>query len=208
MSQIKFDYERSIFDMIPNEYRDYKESEQYIEASDEEFARYYDYLSDVVNQVFIVNSTWGIGLFENIYGLDKSDASDVERRRRLIAYLAGANVSTIKNLEHMLNELTGIYEAEITEYNSDYYFYVNIPVADSFSLEDVTKLLETYKPAHLAYLIATTNRDKVRVASASLSGEETSVFPYTAESIELKTESKRGTGLYTQEIIELRTEGD
>lgn len=200
---IEYDYDRTIFDAFSNEYRDYLESEQYIEASDEEFKRLYAQLSELHSQLLIVKATWGIELYEEVFGLTKPNGDEVsieERRRRILAILAGTGTSTIANLEHMLNQLTGIVGAEIEEHNSEYYFNVTIPADDMFILTEAARLLDIYKPAHLAYIITTYRKDSLYLASVQLSGEDTTLFPATFEDIEVVAVNKKASGSYTQEI--------
>lgn len=210
MSQkIKFEYLRSIADMLPPYYRDYLESERHIEASDGEFARLYATLSDVVNNFFILNASWALDYYEDIYGLPTLPGeTDEARRKRIVAALSGAGTSTVKNLEHMINELVGVIDAHITEHNEEYYFDVTLPIlADVVPITEVDRLLGIYKPAHLGHRITSVMTDRLYLATIQLTGEETTVYPYHADNIELTTKQRQGTGLYTQEIIEIKTEG-
>lgn len=203
--EIRYDYDRELADMLPPYYRDYKESDEYLRASDEEFARLYGNLSEVASQGYVELATWGIDMWEDMFGISKDNRDyPLEfRRKRIISMIHGTDVSSKKNLENLINGLAGVSGAKLTEDNPNYSFLTEIPIEDSFLISEIERIIDIYKPAHLGHLTVTYRKDPVYMATIQLSGEETTVLPYMIEDREISGKLKQGTATYTQEITEI-----
>ncbi|QVY62996.1 putative phage tail protein [Cytobacillus gottheilii] len=61
--------ERDLFDYVPKEYEDYRESRAILRAESVEFERLNLKISDVLDQFFVDTATWGLAEWERICGL-------------------------------------------------------------------------------------------------------------------------------------------
>lgn len=65
-----YDYNRTLFTMLPPYYQKYLESKEYIEAIDKEFARLFSNVGDVHKQLYAPTATWLLGYYAKLYGID------------------------------------------------------------------------------------------------------------------------------------------
>lgn len=68
-TELTRDIERDMFDYMPKEYEDYKESRAIVQAEATEFERLNEQIAEVLAQFYIETATWGIAEWERIFGI-------------------------------------------------------------------------------------------------------------------------------------------
>jgi hypothetical protein len=83
-TELTRDIERDLFDYMPKEYEEYRESRAVIQANASEYELFNENISDVLAQLFIDSATWGLSEWERFVGLppapDYSEWDAVNRR--------------------------------------------------------------------------------------------------------------------------------
>ena len=111
-------------------------------------------LMDIFNQFYVETATWGLNRWESVLGLESNSALTYEQRRSAILLkLQSKKTSTY---DFMLELVRRYYaadaEATIEEVNARYLLNI-IAERTPFDIAGLRSAIETYKPAHLAYLI-------------------------------------------------------
>lgn len=108
---------------------------------------------DVCKQLFVESATWGLDDWERVYGIaHNSNATDEERRNMLLIKMQGTATISIAKLNELVNLVAPSKDVIVLENTKPNQFkvLVNTPV----SVKDIREVVEIYKPAHLAYLVA------------------------------------------------------
>lgn len=95
---------RDMFDYMPKEYEDYKESRELIQSQAQEFETLNARIEDVLRQFFIDTATWGLVEWERIIGVKNSESylwSTFKTMERDQATYADVEGSTWANFELM-----------------------------------------------------------------------------------------------------------
>lgn len=108
---------------------------------------------DLQDQAFLSTATWGLSLWEDMYGITASaELSDERRRETLLAKGRGQGTTTKEMIRTAAESFAG-GEVEVIEDNRNHCFVVKfvgvkgIPV----NMDTFVNMLEDIKPAHLAY---------------------------------------------------------
>ena len=108
---------------------------------------------DLFAQLEISTATWGLALWEEMYGLPVDVAKDLEfRRSRLRSKMRSVSTSTLAMIQNVAESFSN-GAAEVLEYPAESRFEVKFvgTIGVPPNLEDLTAALEEMKPAHLAY---------------------------------------------------------
>ena len=145
----------ALIDYLPE---DYKKSPPTIEiqnALDKLCGQVETDIADLRRQFFLSAATWGLHLWEWIYGIDTDISKDLELRRSVVAAkIRGKGTTTVK----MIQDTAEAYvngEIAVAEHNSEHRFdvvmmsVIGIPP----NMEDLQRTIEEIKPAHLDYKI-------------------------------------------------------
>lgn len=137
---------------------DYKKSLPTIEiqnALDKMCGRIETEIEDLRQQFFLSTATWGLNLWEWVYGIDTDISKDLELRRSVVAAkIRGKGTTTVKMIRNTAEAYVN-GEVAVVEYNSEHRFdvvmmsVIGIPP----SMEDLQRTIEEIKPAHLDYKI-------------------------------------------------------
>lgn len=99
-------------------------------------------------------SGWGLGLWEEAYGLLRLPGQTEEQRRSLIlARIRGRRTTTVEALRDITRTMTGL-DSQVAEYYTQYYFTVtltDLPLDRAVSLRDLRDQIVLFKPAHLDF---------------------------------------------------------
>jgi hypothetical protein len=118
-----------------------------------ELGRLYYHLEDFINQLFIDTATWGLSIYEKEMGMITNQSLSYEERRELIkAKLWGRGTTTKQMIKETAKAFSG-GEVDVIEYPSEYRFVVKFIGVKGIprNMQGFIDMLETIKPAHLAY---------------------------------------------------------
>ena len=118
------------------------------------------WLQEIFKQFFVETATWGLALWENDLELKPSQTDDyTQRRNRIYLRLQGRQTVTKEFMKKLVKRYTSADSiVDIIEYSSKYSFKITIDGEGILYRNDLLDAIETYKPAHLAYLIELVTR--------------------------------------------------
>ncbi len=111
------------------------------------------YIEDLEKQFFIDTATWGLSIYEKELGLKTNMSLTYEERREIIkAKLRGRGTTTKAMIKNTAEAFSG-GEVDVIEYPSEYCFIVKFIGVKGIprNMAAFIDMLETIKPAHLAY---------------------------------------------------------
>lgn len=118
-----------------------------------EFGIFAYYMEDVCKQFFIDTATWGLSIYEKELGLQTNVSLSYEERREIIkAKIRGRGTTTKAMIKNTAEAFSG-GEVDVIEYPEEYRFVVQFIGIKGIprNMESFINMLETIKPAHLAY---------------------------------------------------------
>lgn len=110
-------------------------------------------LTDLLDQCFIVTATWGLVLWEQMYGGDTNLALSYEQRREiLMARIRGQGTTTKKMIQETAAAFSG-GEVQVIEDNPHAHFIIRFVGVKGIprNMQAFIGMLEEIKPAHLTY---------------------------------------------------------
>lgn len=110
-------------------------------------------LRDLFDQCFIVTATWGLVLWETMYGVVTNMSLSYEQRREiLMAKLRGQSTTTKQMIEETAAAFSG-GEVQVIEDNPHHHFIVRFVGVKGIprNMQAFINMLEDIKPAHLSY---------------------------------------------------------
>lgn len=110
-------------------------------------------LDDIEKQLYINTATWGLEIYEKIYGIETNLNASYEDRREVIkAKMRGQGTITKAMIKNTAEAFSG-GEVEIIEHPEDYYFIVKFVGVKGIprNMSAFINMLEDIKPAHLDY---------------------------------------------------------
>jgi Uncharacterised protein conserved in bacteria (DUF2313) len=144
--------ERDMFDYMPREYEDLRESRAIIKTEAVEFETLNDKIADVLAQFFVDTATWGLAYWERICGIPTDESKPIDQRRSVIkSKLRGIGTVTVDLIKNVA-EAYSYGEVDVTEDYANYTVIVTfvgergVPA----NLTDIENALREIIPAHLA----------------------------------------------------------
>jgi uncharacterized protein YmfQ (DUF2313 family) len=134
----------------------YQNSKTMIEIQNsisKELGLLYHHIEDLEKQFFIDTATWGLAIYEKELGLKTNLNLSFEERREIIkAKLRGYGSVTKEMIKNTAEAFSG-GEVDVVEYPSEYRFTVKFIGIKGIprNMQGFIDMLETIKPAHLAY---------------------------------------------------------
>lgn len=110
-------------------------------------------LRDLFDQAFIVSATWGLVLWEQMYGVTTNMTLSYEQRREiLMAKLRGQSTTTKQMIQETAAAFSG-GEVQVTEDNPHHHFIVRFVGVKGIprNMQAFIDMLNEIKPAHLSY---------------------------------------------------------
>ena len=110
-------------------------------------------LRDLFDQAFIVSATWGLVLWERMYGVTTNMSLSYEQRREiLMAKLRGQSTTTKQMIRDTAAAFSG-GEVQVIEDNPHHRFIVRFVGVKGIprNMQAFIDMLEDIKPAHLSY---------------------------------------------------------
>ena len=182
-------------------------------AYGEEFDRLEINLSDLFLQVLPQTATeWGLKFWEQRVGIPTNTSKTIEdRRARILTKLINKGTTTVEVIKKICRNYAR--EVEVIQHNSEYYFELNLSsdLGFPYSLDSMHDSIDIVKPAHLGikYKLIFQINSKVYNNLVILSGEKVTIYPYTPNTLETKSEIKIAIGQNTgvESVIVFPLEG-
>lgn len=132
---------------------------------------------DICKQLFVESATWGLDDWERVYGLHNKHLSVDQRRNLLLVKMRGTQTITENKLQEIVNLVYPSKNAIVKENTGPNVFKVIVDTIDA--LDEVRRIVEIYKPAHLSYLIShsLTGRVGIRIMGAVSQVERIHIMP-------------------------------
>ncbi|MEH7521678.1 YmfQ family protein [Bacillus sp. JJ1503] len=143
--------ERDMFDYLPKEYEDFRESRAVVKTEAAEFERLHANIADVLAQFFIDTATWGLSRWERMVGVTADKSKPIDQRRAVVkSKLRGVGTVTVELIKNVTESWYG-GEVEVTQTPAQY--LVTVEFTSSYgvpaNLTDVERALRDIIPAHL-----------------------------------------------------------
>lgn len=110
-------------------------------------------IKDTLNQFRVDTATWGLDIWEKIYGIETDLSLTYEERREIVkAKIRGQGTTTIAMIKNTAEAFSG-GEVEIIERNTNSYFVVKFVGTKGVpsNMTAFCNMLNEIKPAHLNY---------------------------------------------------------
>ncbi|WP_129600490.1 YmfQ family protein [Anaerophilus nitritogenes] len=153
---IQDDIESSLPDLmkyLPRYYQESKTMKELQNSIGKEFGVFNYYIKDVEKQFFIDTATWGLAIYEKELGIPTNVNLSLEERREIIkAKWRGSGTTTKQMIKNTAEAFSG-GEVDVIEYPEEGYFVIKFIGVKGIprNMESFKEMLETIKPAHLAY---------------------------------------------------------
>lgn len=136
-------------------------------------------LQDCLNQLYVKSATWGLDRWEKVLDIKATSKDYSKRRRDILLKLQGTQTSTLNYMTMLCRRyFVDTCNLKIEQDYKNYAFKI-IADACSYDYNGLCKAIETYKPAHLAYII-------VRLLTAA-QAEYTGIVMQTGNLITINT---------------------
>lgn len=136
---------------------------------------------DICKQLFVESATWGLDDWERVYGLENKHLSIDQRRNLLLIKMRGAQTITEEKLQEIINLVYPPQNAVVKENTGANTFKVIIDTIDA--LDEIRRVVEIYKPAHLSYLLshAFTSKGPMMISGAVSQIERIHIMPQRSD---------------------------
>lgn len=136
---------------------------------------------DICKQLFVESATWGLDDWERVYGLQNKHLSIDQRRNLLLVKMRGAQTITEEKLQEIINLVYPPQNAVVKENTGANTFKVIIDTIDA--LDEIRRVVEIYKPAHLSYLLshAFTSKGPMMISGAVSQIERIHIMPQRSD---------------------------
>ena len=136
---------------------------------------------DICKQLFVESATWGLDDWERVYGLENKHLSIDQRRNLLLVKMRGAQTITEEKLQEIVNLVYPPKNAVVKENTGANIFKVIIDTIDA--LDEIRRVVEIYKPAHLSYLLshAFTSKGPMMISGAVSQIERIHIMPQRSD---------------------------
>ena len=136
---------------------------------------------DVCKQLFVESATWGLDDWERVYGLDNKHLPIDQRRNLLLVKMRGTQTITESKLQEIVNLVYPPKNAVVKENTGPNTFKVIVDTIDA--LDEIRRVVEIYKPAHLSYLLshAFTSKGPMMISGAVSQIERIHIMPQRSD---------------------------
>lgn len=144
----------SLIDYLPEDYKKSKPTVEVLQGLEKLWTKLGGDIADFQNQMAVETATWGLGLWEWVYGIETDLTKSYEARRNVVeAKMRGSGTTTVALIKSTAESYVGAVRVE--EVNSEYKFviYMVDEVGIPKNIEDLKKTIREIKPAHLDFEI-------------------------------------------------------
>lgn len=136
---------------------------------------------DICKQLFVESATWGLDDWERVYGLHNKHLPIDQRRNLLLVKMRGTQTITESKLQEIVNLVYPPKNAVVKENTGPNTFKVIVDTIDA--LDEIRRVVEIYKPAHLSYLLshAFTSKGPMIISGAVSQIERIHIMPQRSD---------------------------
>lgn len=136
---------------------------------------------DLCKQLFVESATWGLDDWERVYGLQNKHLPIDQRRNLLLVKMRGNQTITEEKLQEIVNLVYPPQNAVVKENTGANTFKVIIDTIDA--LDEIRRVVEIYKPAHLSYLLshAFTSKGPMMISGAVSQIDRIHIMPQRSD---------------------------
>lgn len=136
---------------------------------------------DMCKQLFVESATWGLDDWERVYGLQNKHLPIDQRRNLLLVKMRGTQTITESQLQEVVNLVYPPKNAVVKENTGPNTFKVIVDTIDA--LDEIRRVVEIYKPAHLSYLLshAFTSKGPMMISGAVSQIERIHIMPQRSD---------------------------
>ena len=136
---------------------------------------------DICKQLFVESATWGLDDWERVYGLHNKHLPIDQRRNLLLVKMRGTQTITESKLQEIVNLVYPPKNAKVRENTGPNTFKVIIDTLDA--LDEIRRVVEIYKPAHLSYLLshAFTSKGPMMISGAVSQIDRIHIMPQRSD---------------------------
>ncbi len=137
---------------LPPYFTDIYEVDHLLKIEAPEFEQLDEAIFDLTDQFFPLTATWGLNRWERILKVQRESDDSIElRRARLLNMMSNIPPITYLSLEKSVNRFLKKPSAIIRLTTNRYHFALRVDLDDLQNTRYIVDILETLKPAHLAY---------------------------------------------------------
>lgn len=143
----------SLLGLLPPHYHHSPEVSEFQTAVGVEVEKAQTAAADLLLQLNVDTATWGLGLWEDAYGIPRDVTKPYDfRRSQIKSKRRSAGTTTVSMIKNVAESFSN-GEVEVTEHNSEYRFDVKFVGVHGIppSIADLSAAIDEIKPAHLAY---------------------------------------------------------
>ena len=139
-------------------------------------------LQELLDQFFIISSTYGLADWENLVGIETDPTLDLDARRQAVmAKLQNPESVTEKFLTNLVNRYIADRQGTILSYPQEYRIEILYHGGQVLDYGKLRKAINTYIPAHIGYKLVT-------ITQANLEFHGTGIVrSYKKELVDMKT---------------------
>ncbi|MBD3861782.1 YmfQ family protein [Bacillus sp. 28A-2] len=137
---------------LPPYFTEIYEVDHLLKTEAPEFEQLDESIFDVTDQFFPLTATWGLNRWERMLKVQRESDDSIElRRARLLNMMSNIPPITYLSLEKSVNRFLKNPSAIIRLTANRYHFALRVNLDDLQNTRYIVDILETLKPAHLAY---------------------------------------------------------
>jgi len=153
----------------------------------------------IATETLINNATWSLPYWESLFQIKPRDNQTIgQRRRAVILRMNEYFPVTRQRMESIIDGFTENDGTSIDDERGDYIFDVTLKKSGAIDLVAMIDAIEESKPAHLDYELYQENDSSMSFGTALLSGDETTIYPWSPTELTSRVEVNLGS--YTQSI--------
>lgn len=153
-------------------------------------------------ETLVNNATWSLPYWESLFRIKPSDNQTmVQRRRAVILKMNEYYPVTKQRMEYIIDTFTENGGTTIDDERGDYTFEVILKNSGAIDLIEMIAAVEESKPAHLDYKLVQENDDSMFFGLISLSGDETTIYPWQPSELNLNTRINVGAASQSHETL-------
>ncbi len=137
---------------LPPYFTEIYEVDHLLKTEAPEFEQLDESIFDLTDQFFPLTATWGLNRWERMLKVQRESDDSIElRRARLLNMMSNIPPITYLSLEKSVNRFLKNSSAIIRLTTNRYHFALRVNLDDLQNTRYIVEILETLKPAHLAY---------------------------------------------------------
>lgn len=167
-------------------------------------------LQELLDQFFIISSTYGLADWENLVGIETDPTLDLDARRQAVmAKLQNPESVTVAFLEKLINQYIADKSGTVTDHPETYSADFNVPLLNKEDMAGMTRDVRIYIPAHIGavYKAHTLTDAENRIAMLKSTVKTVDVYPAAVEQIKPESTFCVALAMTTTEKLTLQIGG-